>query len=441
MLMSFRFVVRQQKIQEVKLGNLYETIKTFLCIKDLETGMIFPHPLTNFIKGEFIDRPTALTTQKRYAEDIKKFLNFILDCIDEEDEMFIPLEEKGLKELKILHGVKYLNFLKDRVDMGQIKPKAVYDAERLLTRFYSWLIYGKIIDEKVNILYDTRKIGGREIHTPRSLFKRMDLGVEFPAKESEEMIKARKLHDFGDGRLDLIKTLLRVSELVCPEIALGIAFQCYAGLRKGEVINLTRSSIKKPNKNGTGQFNLDIKNNWRTLFPNKEIAVGEQVKKPRIQAVFKTDIVMELLTNHEERLKRLQRQGKIKNEHAFFISNQGNPISGKEYWKRFTKVKDKFLRVVLTNDLLDEYEILTSKPWSTHIGRGIYTNMLTFLLGWSAEEVAIARGDSNLISAQRYIEEMNVRKKTEESLEILGKASLETGTKRILTIEDLRSIK
>ncbi|UAL48789.1 hypothetical protein K7887_07620 [Sutcliffiella horikoshii] len=438
--MNYEFVVIQKEIKELKNNKMVSSAKTFICVKDRDTGIIYPHPLTNFIKGESVDLSHAPTTQKSYAEEVKKFLNYILECIDDEDELFLPLEDEGLKGLGLIHGAKYLTYLKYRVDLNEIKPNTVFTAERLLTKFYVYLIDQNIINEKINIIYDPRKIKGKTIYIPRSPFRGFDLSVEFPARESREKIKERRLHDFGDGKLNLVNTFLRVAELEAPEIALGIAFQFYGGLRRGEVINLMRSSIKKPKENGSGEFNLDIKDNWKILFPNKISTLSEQVKKPRLQAVFKTDIVLEFLENHEERLKRLEKTKKIKNKFAYFVSNQGNPISGKEYWKRFTKVRDRFLEVVLEQST-DDYEILTSKPWSTHMGRGIYTNMLTFLLGWSPEEVAIARGDSFVDSAKSYTEAMNVRKKTVEATELIAKAPLVSDRKNNITVEDLRGIK
>lgn len=427
LILNQQFVVKQIEVQELKNGKLASTLKTFLCVRDNQTGIVYPHPLTNYIRGTSGNLSHAITTQKRYAEEVKKFLNFILESIDEEDELFLPLEEKGIKKFKRIHGAKYLNFIKYRVDLGEIKPNAVYDTERLLTKFYAWLIEGNIIEEKTNVIYDKRRIDGVDKYIARSLFRDMELDVEFPARETEEMIKARKLHDFGDGKLYLVNLFLRVAELEAPEIALGIAFQFYAGLRRSEVVNLMRSSIQKPST-ASVQFNIDVKDNWKTLFPDKEIALSEQVKKPRLQAVFKVNIVMELLKNHEERLKHLEKIGKIKNKHAYIISNQGNPISGKEYWKRFTKVRRRFLEIVLANSDYD-YMLLTSKPWSTHIGRGCYTNMLIFLLKWNDSEVAIARGDSSSKSAQRYIEEMNVRNKTTTAIEELAKVTLDAEKK------------
>lgn len=68
------------------------------------------------------------------------------------------------------------------------------------------------------------------------------------------------------GRLDLVNLFLRVAELEAPDIALGIAFQFYGGLRRGEVVNLLRRSIKEPQKNGSGEFTINIQDNWRILF-------------------------------------------------------------------------------------------------------------------------------------------------------------------------------
>lgn len=143
---------------------------------------------------------------------------------------------------------------------------------------------------------------------------------------------------------------------------------------------------------------------------------------------------------HKEILLRLERAGKIKNNKAMFCSiHTGKPITGMAYWERYTKIKDKFLEYVLEASEKD-YLLLTSKPWSTHIGRGIYTNMLVFLLRWSASEVAIARGDSNIESAQSYIEEQNVKKKTEDAIEILARATVQANNKIYTKIEDLRNL-
>lgn len=439
--MNYEFVVKQMKIKEINKGELISSAKTFLCIKDKSTGLLYPHPLSNFIKSELERKSLSPNTQQNYAEEIKKFLHFILECIENEDEEFSHLEEEGIYALELLHGARYISFLTNRVKLGQIQPSQVFRSERILVKFFRWLNEQQITKENVQYREEIRNMKGERRVITISPFDNFELGTEYPNKRKHtQKIKDRKLHDFGNGRLDLVNLFIRVAELETPDIALGIAFQCYGGLRRGEVVNLLRSSVKEPQKNGSGEFTLNIEDNWRILFPDKEITVSEQVKKERIQAVFKVPIVLELYEKHKENLLRLERTGKIKNNYALFCSiHNGKPITGMAYWERFTKVKKKFLDSILeTNE--QDYLFLTSKSWSTHIGRGIYTNMLVFLLGWSANAVAIARGDTNIQSAQSYIEEQNVKKQTEDAIEILARATVQAKNKTYTKIEDLRNL-
>ena len=103
---NHQFVVKQIEVQELLNGKLASTLKTFMCVRNNQTGIVYPHPLTNYIRGISGNQSHAITTQKRYAEETKKFLNFISECIDEEDELFLLVEDKGIKELKRIHGAK-----------------------------------------------------------------------------------------------------------------------------------------------------------------------------------------------------------------------------------------------------------------------------------------------------------------------------------------------
>jgi hypothetical protein len=433
----FCFVIVQREIEEIIQGKFFSSVKTFICIKDKQSGMVFPHPITNFIKNGFDRKSTALNTEKSVGEEIKKFLDYVQECIKEEDEMFLPLEEKGLKGLGLIHGANYLSYLTHRARLGEIKGNYVYRIELFLIKFYRWLSDQKIIEEEVQIEHITKHIRGETITNLISPFNNDELGTEYPKRENT---KDNRLHDFGIGRLDLVNLFIRVAELEAPDIALGIAFQCYAGLRRSEVVNLLRSNVKKPNHSGTGAFTLNVSDNWKELFPNKKITVSEQVKNPRTQAVFKVPIVLEMYDKHMDNLGRLEKKGKLKNQNALFCSFfTGQPISGTSYWERFNKIKEKFLEIVLENDI-EDYKFLTSKPWSTHIGRGIYTNMIHFLLNWSDSELAIARGDKSIYSAQAYKEEQNIIQKTNEAVELLAIASNQYEKEKYRTVEDLRRI-
>lgn len=151
-------------------------------------------------------------------------------------------------------------------------------------------------------------------------------------------------------------------------------------------------------------------------------------------------ILLELYQKHKHGLQALEKRGKLKDKHALFCSKHtGKPISGIAYWERFTQVKKRFLEVVLEHDL-EAYNFLVSKDWSTHIGRGIYTNMITFLLRWNPSEIAIARGDSCIDSALSYHESINVIEQTELATEIIAKATIHAEHKKNISLEDLRNM-
>ncbi|KYD04111.1 hypothetical protein B4102_3331 [Heyndrickxia sporothermodurans] len=436
--MGYEFVVKQMRIKDIRKGTLVDEDKIFLCIENKVTGMLMPHPLSNFIKSTFDRKSLALKTQKNYAEEIKKFLNYTLDCISDEEEMFLNLRGTGISGLQLKHGASYITHLTQRVRAKEIIAQQVKDADRMLTKFYFWLSEQGFIKEKIQYREEVSSVKGKKTVTIRSPFDNFELGTEYP--NTRDMGREYdRLHDFGDGRLDLVNLFIRIAELEAPDIALGIAFQFYGGLRKGEIVNLLRSGVKEPNKNGAGELTLNIKDNWSILFPDKKLTVLEQVKKTRIQAVFKAPIVIEMYKKHKDLISRMERSGKLKNGQALFCSiHTGRPISGTAYWERFTRVKNRFLSILLESDE-EAYRKLTTKNWSTHIGRGIFTNMLVFLLGWSASEVMIARGDSNIQSSNRYIEEQNVKKKTEEAIEIIARATTHAD-KVYSKIEDLRGL-
>lgn len=420
--MQYEFIVKYKKIRDFSLEHQQEKdiLEIFICIRDNSTGIVYPHPLTNFIRN--IDRKRkAPNTLKFYAEEIKKFLNYLLKNIEDEDELFINLREVGLAGLNLIHGSDYITFLTHRHRLGQISAQTVYRAERAILKLYEWMLEEDNLNERINIIYKQYKIGNRILVYSNSPFDNSELGTEYPA-HTQGKIVSTKLHDFGAGRLDLVNLFINTAQIEAPDIALGIAFQCYGGLRAGEVVNLTRSNVKPPKKYGLQNYELTIADRWDILFPDKELITGEQVKYPRSQVIFNVPIIQDLTQRHLERLKRLDTQGKTKNKGAFILSARGNPITYAGYYERFNKVKEVFLELISD----DDYHRLTSKPWSTHIGRGIYTNMLEFILHWSPSEIAIARGDKDIKSSLEYIELENVKRKTKDAIEILALKTLES---------------
>jgi len=230
-----------------------------------------------------------------------------------------------------------------------------------------------------------------------------------------------KLVDFGENRYFLVQKFITVSQDVAPDVTLGICFQFFGGLRAGEVVNLTKSSIEAPyywsqTDFGVDKFILKIRNRTKSLFSGKENLQHEQVKVPRNQSLLLNTTLSKVYKEHKALLLRMENRMGIKNNDALFISKRtGEPISGKSYKEKFQKVKDEFLRQLSNEGKIEDYLFLTDKRWSTHICRGVFTNFL-LQVNATVTEVAIARGDKNINSVMAYVEEKNAINITKDAI-------------------------
>lgn len=198
-----------------------------------------------------------------------------------------------------------------------------------------------------------------------------------------------------------------------PMLTLAVALQSYAGLREGEIVNLSVKSIQ-PIYTGYGRIgriqidltkDADFLKNWkgRTGFGS--------IKGYRIQEVYTdfTDTVMALYEEHEKLLTKRQTAD---SGSALFLNEWGRPLSVESYRKRVKNIFFKHflpaLRQICTeHDIwaenapyIETYE--QSYP-GAHMFRHWFTMYLLTQANLSAEEISKWRGDSNLNSMVDYI--------------------------------------
>ncbi|RAS89623.1 hypothetical protein A3863_10410 [Priestia endophytica] len=195
---------------------------------------------------------------------------------------------------------------------------------------------------------------------------------------------------------------------MAPRISLGIYLQFMGGLRVGEVVNIKRTQAMRRVRNG--DFILDIRDqNFRTDI--KDI-ISSSVKRPRTQEIF--NIKEWLPTLFEDHIARFSTGDGSK---ALFVNNRGKAMTSKSYSQYFNNVKNAFchyLRRYGDEDDIIVADHLQMIDWSTHIGRGTFTNIVAdktdnpFLL-------AFKRGDKKVDSALPYLSKtVRLRKKIEE---------------------------
>ncbi|CGG41886.1 MULTISPECIES: hypothetical protein [Bacillus] len=403
---DYTFVVKEYDNFHYINGRVIGERAIGIGIKDEKTNRIYPSPLTNYIRTYYRGASKSLSSQRNAAYELIKFLNYTNKQIRDKATEFINLKEEGLFGLKLIHASQYISYLSLKARNEELSSDYIYRIESYLIKFYQWLSTNQIIHEKINA----------EKCSP---FNSLELGTIYPGRDERV---SEKLVDFGENRYELVQRFIKITQDVAPDIALGICFQFFGGLRTGEVVNLTKEAIESPyfwndTNLGENKFILKIRERHQELFQNKSNLQHEGVKRPRNQALLTNPLLSQVYKEHKQLLERLNNQKNIRNPNALFIAKRtGEAMSGKTYTELFNKVKKAFLTSLSEEGRMDDYLFLTDKKWSTHIGRGIFTNFL-LQINATIPEVAIARGDKNLSSVMSYVEEKNALQLTKKAID------------------------
>lgn len=214
---------------------------------------------------------------------------------------------------------------------------------------------------------------------------------------------------------DYLDMILLESKKHDPMLTLGIALQSYAGLREGEVVNLTRTSIRQiyAGFGRIGRIQIDLRDEAGFTKKWKGKTEFGSIKVYRIQEVYLDfiDPVRNLLAAHEEYLEGFcgQEFGK---EAPLFLNEWGNPLSVASYKARVKKLfNEHFLpalkQLCRSNNIwaenapyIEAYE--KSYP-GAHMFRHWFTMYLLTQAGLSAEEISKWRGDLQMSSMFDYI--------------------------------------
>lgn len=403
--MRYKFVVRETTIQVPRSGVLKKERVTNIGLLDRITGFIAPHPLSHFIVNKF---ENLSNTSLNPAREIVKFLNFIFERVEERHIDYLQMYNNGLYELRLIHGSQYICHLTDK----EVSRKHVKRVEHYLTAFYKYLQDNQLVKEDFKI--EQVVIHKSESYTKKitlSPFLRSYLNTRYPKRDIDNNLI--KLKDFGGNRYNLVRELINIARDVQPEIAFGICLQIWGGLRRGEVVNLTKTSLGPSHHFGLRNATVDIKDRQIALFPHLKDTKKEQVKRPRLQIVFPSELLNEV---YEEHMKALSKM-KLKNKNALFVNKWGYPLSGSSYEYKFKKVKRVLLeRLENTEGRLEDYQTLTSGYWGTHIGRGIFTNFLLDM-GMTPQEIMLLRGDKGINTSLEYFCKRNAIKNFNKAME------------------------
>ncbi|UOW66788.1 hypothetical protein [Paraclostridium bifermentans] len=411
-----KYVQRQRVVDSITNGEVTKSMKVVieeqLVTKD---GYIIsmPSSLTEFITLYYGKK--AISTRRNVGIIICGFLNYVKSKVTEgEDEDFFELKKEGLFGLELIHASKYLNYCSSELKNSL---ETVEQKENILINFYSFIVRKKILNnKKIKIDYKIVKQssgskGKRVYLTP---FDDPNHKVIRPSKKRVANEKRKNMSK------KLWKKFLELAEEKTPDIAFGIALQIMGGIRRGEAVNLLLEDVTVYNEyydyeecaNETFILELNITDRTEELFTPRGIQVDTSSPKKhrRNQPAFDFDDKLNSRWNMHLKLRSEILERTNKKTNALFVDKYGNPMSGNTYRKRFNKVKDVFLYYLKENSY-SEYKKYLNAPWSTHIGRGIFSNIcveigLANINGVPNKRIlANLRGDDNSDSCKDYIDD------------------------------------
>jgi len=359
-------IIGEEKYSKDGKKIIFENV--VIKIKNIKNGRSRIHPIT-----EYLDKwgSCKTNTKLKYANDVVPFLNYIYFDISKE---ILPT----IDELNYEMAVDYIT----EKSLG-LTRKTVVAIIRSLTHLYYYFAKKKI---SKNIRIEDFRI---EKNWISCTYFDLNILLKFCGENTIPR------HDLEHN---MIFELLITTMQHTPDIALGVYLQIFGGLRVGEVCNVTHNSLEFI-EGGVGGITVYLRNNYL----RGDLKRNAYVKKPRKQTIYASgDLLIKLFEYHKKNYS-------IKGEDALFVNSKGKPMSEGSYRYRFEKVKKCFIENLRHQGSARQVQyatMLDSVKWSTHIGRGIYSN----LIAESAEnitEIAIKRGDSNLSSSLTYIMKTN----------------------------------
>lgn len=380
---NIRFCVRAATIELYKDKFKKPSLKkhSIIVLRNNDNEKEVAHPISDFIYKYW--KSNEYNTMAIHSFETCRFLNWI----------YFDSEEKvdDLSKITIPMCSRFLLFLTEEGHQRDTVKKY----EKVLVKLLRYLFEKNLLD-KITL----KSI----IYLEENSFP----GIIYNKKEI-----SKRIHDF---KPELIIPFIETAFHETPRIALGVYYQIFGGLRVGEVVNVSQEGIY--NVGAYGEFGQIIKIEDKSFRPDLNTISGKgEVKVNRGQVIFSyRSLLKKLYSNHIG-------QFKAKNgSNALFVNSDGNAMTGGSYEYYFKKLKRIFIERLEESEeiLLKTYaNYLKTCEWSTHIGRGIFTNLMAEYTD-NILEVAIARGDKNLNSSLTYMADTKrILTKIQNELDIL----------------------
>lgn len=377
---NVKFVVGAIMAQyaENSTGDPIEKKYACIKIKNEDTKVAIVHPLsTEFLLDNW--KNAQFNTMKTVADTLAMFLNFLISDKDSKVE--------SLTELKSEHAIIFLSELSYK---GTSKD-TVKKHEKHIIKFFEFLNKKKIINHSLEVK-----------------------NVQYLNKASKP-----RLHKLPE---EYILTFLEIAYQTDSKIAFGLYLQFFGGLRTGELCNLRIRDLQLIGDKGEYGFIVDLSEDRNLRKDIVNTSGSSYIKTKRRQIVF--GFKNWSTKFYEKHMNKISDDMKLSGETPLFLNQKGLAMTGNNYYYHFNKMKDIFLQCLRDSDNMADRNnalVLESELWSSHIGRGIFSNLLAEEAD-NVYDISFPRGDKSFESVKPYLANTKrIKEKLEKKIDEIYK--------------------
>lgn len=361
--LRWKKLIIKEKIQRGDGEHILHKVYIAQC--NTETGEYLISPFSDFLNEFSLNKATSASIA---ADVIVRFLNYLYFIADK-DIYSITLQDTV-----------------DFIETRDIQQDTQRSYTSYLTKFYHF------VAERIPLQY----ISLKDFTFDKDKRGRMVMRNLF----IDHMVTKKKTNPelIHNIKKEYIYTFIKTALDVTPDIALGVYLQCFGGLRKSEVISLEYKNIATAVMGGTKTMQVTLKDkDLREDIPTAFISKCKRNRTQTIMPVF-GDMLWLLYERHKKRYKK-------DGCSAVFVNSNGRAMTDATYYKRFRKLKEAFIERLEESE---DFEVksygffLRTYKWSTHICRGIFSNLIAENTD-NIMEIATWRGDRSLSAALSYL--------------------------------------
>lgn len=321
-------------------------------------------------------RNTKISTREYHAKLITSFLNFVL--IDN----YARFKVSRIEDINIEHGnIFIMNLINGKIGAKTKKKESIKKVENILTKFYYFIIYNNKNKDAFFDPLDKKRI------------KETVFTLKY--RDYKSPIRVKNLS------FKFLNELMYTCELFCPQLKLAIAFQAFAGLRCGEVCNITSDIVNiKYINNKYYSFCVDLREKKKIRDDNIDCGSIKKMRTQYVHPIF----LSEFQCIYENHMKKYFKENKYG---ALFLNRGGKAMTKTSYSKKFIRMINLTIERIALNgnvSLLGESNNLISNRCSTHVLRHFFSKYLIKSGAvTTAAELASWRGDTSLESAIIYL--------------------------------------